>query len=46
LALFGAILNQVDMHDNVIARLDRAIQYPQSDGYRIAWSSRAMTPSG
>jgi len=43
---FGAILNQVDMHDNVIARLDRAIQCPQSDGYRITRSSRAMTPMG
>jgi hypothetical protein len=40
---FGAILNQVDMHDNVIARLDRAIQCPQSDGYRITRSSRANT---
>jgi hypothetical protein len=28
---------------NVIARLDRAIQYPQAGGYWIARSSRAMT---
>jgi hypothetical protein len=27
----------------VIARLDRAIQYPQRGGYWIARSSRAMT---
>jgi hypothetical protein len=28
---------------DVIARLDRAIQYPQARGYWIARSSRAMT---
>jgi hypothetical protein len=31
---------------NVIARLDRAIQYPEAGGYWIARSSRAMTAQG
>jgi hypothetical protein len=37
-----AFFHQVDLA-SVIARLDRAIQYPPAGGYWIARSSRAMT---